>query len=566
MDIARCILNCLVFIQRFLKIRDKDGHLIPFLLNKPQLRLYAVIKEQWKAGKPVRIIILKARQMGFSTLVEGIIFWLAVTAFNVECMIVAHTDEATRKLFQMSRRFYEYLPAQLKPMQKASNANELIFDKPAKYRGKTPGLGSHIRVATAGGTGIGRGSTLRALHLSEFAWWPGDKRATLTGLMQAVPDRPGTLVVIESTAKGYDEFKKLWDEAVENEKQGIEGFIPVFFAWFEMDEYRRAVPPGFQRTQEEEALSGTFGLDDEQLAWRRWCIANNCGGDVNLFRQEYPATPDEAFIATGQCVFDKQALVMRRAQVREQEWETGVFRYTEDIGGRIDTWEWVPDEKGPIRIRVHPQKDVPYVIGGDTAGTGSDWFVGQVLDNRTGEQVAVLHHQFGERMYARQMFCLGMYYNSALIGIETNYSTYPQIVLEEMGYPNFYTRERMDTYTGQMQQAFGFRTTPQSRPVIIDGLKDVAKYALQNITDYATLGEMLTFVYDENWRPQAEKGEHDDLVMALAIAHHIRAQQTTAVKPKRGKRGKWTEEMYADYRKASPTEREVLRKVWGNPD
>ena len=135
-----------------------------------------------------------------------------------------------------------------------------------------------------------------------------------------------------------------------------------------------------------------------------------------------------------------------------------------------------------------------------------------------------------------------------------------------MDYPNFYTRERMDTYTGQMQQAFGFRTTPQSRPVIIDGLKDVAKYALQNITDYATLGEMLTFVYDENWRPQAEKGEHDDLVMARAIAHHIRAQQTTAVKSKKGKRGKWTEEMYADYRKASPTEREVLRNVWGNPD
>ena len=78
---------------------------------------------------------------------------------------------------------------------------------------------------------------------------------------------------------------------------------------------------------------------------------------------------------------------------------------------------------------------MPYVIGGDTAGTGSDWFVGQVLDNRTGEQVAVLHHQFGERMYAEQMYCLGMYYNTALIGVETNYSTYPEMETGGFGIP-----------------------------------------------------------------------------------------------------------------------------------
>lgn len=565
MDIAQCLLNCLVFIQRFLKIRDKDGNLIPFLLNKPQLRLYGVIKEQWQAGKPVRIIILKARQMGFSTLVEGIIFWLAVTAFHTECMIVAHTDEATRKLFQMSRRFFENLPVQIRPMQRASNANELIFDKPAKYRGKSPGLGSHIRVATAGGTGIGRGSTLRALHLSEFAWWPGDKLATLIGLMQAVPDRPGTLVVIESTAKGYDEFKKQWDKAVENQKNGIDGFIPVFFAWFEMDEYRRAVPPGFQRTEEEEALSQTFGLDDEQLAWRRWCIENNCGGDINLFRQEYPCTPDEAFIATGSCVFDKQALVLRREQVRKDKWERGIFRITEDAAGGIESFEWVKRKDGPIRIRKKPEEGVPYVIGGDTAGTGTDKFVGQVIDNRTGMQVAVLHHQFDERMYAKQMYCLGMYYNEALIGIEVNYSTYPELKLEELGYRNLYTRERPDTYTGELKKAFGFRTDRLTRPVIIDGLKDVALNSLACITDYETLGEMLTFVYDESWKAQAEEGEHDDLVMALAIAYYIRPQQSTKKQRKKGSGAKWTEDMYADYRKASAEERKILLQMWGEP-
>lgn len=565
-DILNALLNCLQFIQLFLKIRTKDGHIIPFLLNEPQRRLYEVIRKQWQAGKPVRIIILKARQMGFSTLTEAIIFWLAVTAFNVECMIVAHTDEATKNLFRMSKRFYDHLPDRLKPMQQSSNAQELVFAKPARQKGNAKGLNSRIRCATAGGDGIGRSYTLKALHLSELAFWPGNKLDTLTGLLQAVPDLPGTLIIIESTANGYEEFKKLWDKAVSAQREGREDFIPVFFAWHEMKEYRRSVPPGFQRTDEEEALSLIFGLDDEQLAWRRWCIDNNCGGDLNKFRQEYPASPDEAFIATGQCVFDKQAVVYRREQVSKEQWQRGAFRIEEDETGKIASFRWEEDPKGPIRIRAHPEAGVPYVIGGDTAGTGSDWFVGQVLDNRTGEQVAVLHHQFGERMYARQMYCLGHYYNEALIGIETNYSTYPEMVLEELGYRKLFVRQRLDTFTGKTVDAFGFQTNPRSRPMIIDGLKDVAKGALETIHDYETLGEMLTFVYDENWRAEAESGEHDDLVMALAIAHHIRSQQTTAVRAaESGKQVKWTEDMWQDYNRATPAQREMLVKLWGNP-
>lgn len=565
-DILNALLNCLQFIQLFLKIRTKDGHIIPFLLNEPQRRLYEVIRKQWQAGKPVRIIILKARQMGFSTLTEAIIFWLAVTAFNVECMIVAHTDEATKNLFRMSKRFYDHLPDRLKPMQQSSNAQELVFAKPARQKGNAKGLNSRIRCATAGGDGIGRSYTLKALHLSELAFWPGNKLDTLTGLLQAVPDLPGTLIIIESTANGYEEFKKLWDKAVSAQREGREDFIPVFFAWHEMKEYRRSVPPGFQRTAEEEALSLIFVLDDEQLAWRRWCIDNNCGGDLNKFRQEYPASPDEAFIATGQCVFDKQAVVYRREQVRKEQWQRGAFRIEEDETGKIASFRWEPDPSGPIRIRVHPEAGVPYVIGGDTAGTGSDWFVGQVLDNRTGEQVAVLHHQFGERMYARQMYCLGHYYNEALIGIETNYSTYPEMVLEELGYRKLYVRQRLDNFTGKTVDAFGFQTNSRSRPMIIDGLKDVAKGALETIHDYETLGEMLTFVYDENWRAEAEQGEHDDLVMALAIAHHIRSQQTTAVRAaESGKQVKWTEDMWEDYNRATPAQREMLVKLWGNP-
>ena len=556
--------NCGEYIARFLVIRNKEGKLIPFRLNKPQKRLYEAIRQQWEAGKPVRIIILKARQMGFSTLTEAVIFWMAATAFHVECLIVAHTEEATKKIFQMAKRFYEGLPAQIRPMQRASSARELIFDRPNRYKGKAPGLGSCIRCTTAGGEGIGRGSTLTALHLSEFAFWPKDKLDTLIGLMQAVPDRPGTMVVIESTANGFDEFKKQWDRAVAAHAAGLDGFIPIFFAWYEMDEYRREVPPGFQRTPEEEELAQTFGLDDEQLAWRRWCIEIDCGGDLNKFKQEYPATPDEAFIATGDCVFDKDLLVRRRKAVQETKWERGSFRVEYGLDGKIHTHKWQEERSGAIRILKRPEPRVPYVIGADTAGTGTDFFAAHVLDNRTGQQVAVLHHQYGERAFAEQLYCLGKYYNNALVGIEINYSTYPQLCMQELGYTKFYVRQVMDTFTGKLTDSFGFRTDKQSRPLIIDGLKDVMKYHPELVEDYDTLGEMLTFVYNAQRRPEAEVGEHDDLIMSLAIAHHIRSQQTTALlKPKRESR--WTEDMLEDYRKAGREDREQMIRLWGKP-
>lgn len=558
------LLNCKEYVETFLKIRTKSGALASLKLNEPQLRLYEVIAKRYKAGKPVRVIILKARQMGFSTLTEGIVFWATATRENTDSMIIAHKDEATANLFRMSKLFYEQLPAPIKPMLQASNAQELNFDKPSRDRSERKGLKSRIRCATAGGSGQGRSYTLRNVHMSEFAFWPGDKLETYSGIMQAVPDEPGTIVIVESTANGYDMFKTLWDRAVAAQQSGDdEGFIPVFFPWFEMSEYRRPVPSGFELTDEERELKAAFKLDDEQIAWRRWCIEVNCGGELNKFKQEYPATPDEAFIATGTCVFDKEALVLRRAAVSADKWEYGRFTYKND-GLRISDIKWQPEKGGPIRIKKKPEEGVPYVIGGDTAGTGSDSFVGQVLDNTSGEQVAVLQQLMGETEYTRQMYCLGMYYNTALIGIETNYSTYPVQELERLRYPKQYVRQHLDKYTQKLTDEFGFNTTSRTRPTIIDNLKAVAREHLELISDYGTLGEMLTFVYDENWRPEAEEGEHDDLVMALAIAHEIRPQQRRSkyVNPQTTA---WDEDMWQDYRNASPAEREQLIKRWGMP-
>ena len=388
---------------------------------------------------------------------------------------------------------------------------------------------------------------------------------TYAGILQSVPDQADTMVVIESTANGYDEFKDLWDDAVEAWQRGDhDGFRPVFFAWWEMPEYRRPVPADFQATAEEAELMETYGLDEEQLSWRRWCIRNNCGGDLDLFHQEYPASPDEAFIASGRCVFDQRAVILRREQVRRREKRTGRFVYDYD-GRAIRSIRWVDAWDGEIAIYDEPRAGYPYVIGGDTAGEGSDFFVGQVLDNTSGAQVAVLRQENGEGEFVRQLYCLGRHYNDALLGVEANFSTFPNAELERLGYRRLYVREALDTYTGRVRQSFGFRTDSVSRPRILSELVELAEHHMELIHDYDTLGEMLTFVRNEAGRAEAQEGKHDDCVMALAIAHHIRSQQRATVEAPPEETVEWDRSMWEDYDRAGPEEREHLRQKWGGP-
>ena len=522
-------INLRRYIEKELKIRDKDARVVPLLLNGPQKKLYDALAAQNRAGKPMRAIVLKARQMGFSTLAEAMIFKRTATRKNVRSGIVAHKEESAANLFRMSKLFYEELPDLLKPQLKTSNARELVFDGT-----KGEGLKSTIRVMTAGGQGIGRSDTFQNLHLSEFAFWPGDKKMTLAGLLQAVPDRRDTMVIIESTANGFDEFKVMWDRAVASESE----FVPVFCAWWEQPEYRRSCPAEFEVTEKEARIAETFGLDHEQLCWRRWCIENNCGGDEKLFEQEYPASPEEAFIATGNCVFDKESLV-RRLTGLPRPLRTGEFTFRGD-GDSFRVTGFVQSESGGTHIYEEPRPGVPYVIGADTAGDGSDWFVAQVLDNTTGRQVAVLRRQFGEDEFARQAVCLGYYYNTALLGIEANFSTYPIREVERLRYPHQYMRETEDSYTHRLQRRYGFKTTATTRPVAIAGLIQAVRENVDLLCDAVTLREMLVFVRDERGRPQAMEREHDDCVMALAIAQYIRPQQSFLVvkAPKEAQREK----------------------------
>lgn len=267
---------------------------------------------------------------------------------------------------------------------------------------------------------------------------------------------------------------------------------------------------------------------------------------------------------TGKTVFDAKAIA-RRLEEKIRPAREGLFQFADD-GLRLSGIAWMDESGGPVRVFREPEKGVPYVIGADTAGEGSDAFAAQVLDNRTGEQVAVLHGQFDEDVFARQLFCLGMHYNMALIGLEANFSTYPVMELERLGYPKQYARESVDDFTHKIRHSYGFVTNSKTRPVIIAGLIKAAREDISIVSDEATLLEMLSFVRDKaTLRPEAEQGGHDDLVMSLAIAHHIRPQQSYLVQAAPGPEAKWTADMWEDYENASPADRARLIERWGKP-
>lgn len=262
--------------------------------------------------------------------------------------------------------------------------------------------------------------------------------------------------------------------------------------------------------------------------------------------------------STGKSVF-RAADIHARLALKLKPLRTGLF---ETQGDRLDNAYFRDCPDGFVRLYTLPEPGRPYVIGADTAGEGSDCFVGQVIDNITGRQVAVLRQTFDEDVFARQLGALGRYYNDALIGIETNFSTYPVRELERLGYPRLYVREEEDNFTHRQKNSYGVRTTSLTRPVMLAGLIAAVREDLSLVSDETTLQEMLTFVRNENLRPEAERGARDDCVMALAIAHYIRPQMRMSVEPPPEALRRWTADMWEDYRAAGTEGRAYLRSKW----
>lgn len=269
----------------------------------------------------------------------------------------------------------------------------------------------------------------------------------------------------------------------------------------------------------------------------------------------------------GQTIFDARKVTQRLSRLPDPA-RRGEFIYQKWYSEDADevliddgSIQFVESESGFISVYQEPHPGVPYVIGGDTAGEGSDFFVGQVIDNVTGEQVCTLRGQMDEDVYARQMYCLGKWYNTALLSVEANFSTAPIRELERLRYYRQFVRQAEDSFTHKIRQSYGFKTTSVTRPLILAGLVEIVREHSEWINDKATLDEMLTFVRNEKGRAEAQEGAHDDCVMALAIAYYSREQQESSVPSKR----EWTRDMWEDYRNAGSEEKALLRRKWGDP-
>ena len=233
----------------------------------------------------------------------------------------------------------------------------------------------------------------------------------------------------------------------------------------------------------------------------------------------------------GKTVFDAQKIQTRLDEL-PQPLKIGYFTYDYD-GLAITNIRWINDKNGYIRIYQQPNtpRITKYCIGGDTAGEGSDYFTGHVLDAKTGIQVATLKNQFDPDLYTKQMYCLGKYYKDALIAIEANFDSYPIRELQRLGYNNQYVREKLDEYTGKTEKRFGFKTTVLTRPTIISNLIQIVREHTWTLNDKDTLEELLTIIRNEKGRIEAPEGGHDDQMMGLAIAHEARSQVAFNIEP-----------------------------------
>lgn len=236
----------------------------------------------------------------------------------------------------------------------------------------------------------------------------------------------------------------------------------------------------------------------------------------------------------GQTIFDAQKVSERLSQlagpVRRGEFTFATWYSPEANEVLIDdsTIRWVEMDTGPIQIYQEPAPGGAYVIGADTAGEGSDFNVGQVIDHITGQQVCTIRGQMDEDLFAKQLYCLGKHYHTALVSVEANFSSYPIRELERLRYPRQYVRQAEDSFTHRIRQSYGFKTSSVTRPLVIAGLVEVVREHPEWLNDRDTLNEMLTFVRNENGRPEAQEGAHDDCVMGLGIAYYTRGRSAPA--------------------------------------
>jgi hypothetical protein len=495
------------------------------------------INKEWERHKannlPIRLIILKARRHGVSTYVQSRMFHECHTKSHRQGITIAADDEGCSYIHNMAHVFYEYLPPELQPETKYKSSSKLVFDIPKAKQQKFGGHGlkSSMRtVACTNKAGLGSGSHF--IHFSEYANYR-DAENVRKAIIPTAFQEPGTFVVIESTANGMvgpgEHFYEEWKKA----KAGKSVFKPLFFSWLDHEQYTRP----FLDVREKEKLLDTIDEDEkelqeanqatlEQLNWRREQITFLGAGlsgeseksGLENFHEQYPTTDDEAFIVSGNNVFDRAVLKKYKRACRKPEFV-----------GDLSTGKLIPDSLGRLKIWEHPIPGEKYVAGIDPASgePGSTDFGGieilRVLDRREGAiaiQVAEWHGRLDAKVLGWLGVDLAVMYNKALLVPEA--FGYGHAVIDailDRDYWNVIKRKVMDAMYRVSSDKYGWKTDPTSKPSMLT----LGRYCINNelilLNSESLIDEMMIFIRDA-YGPGANaygRGK-DDLVMAFLIA------------------------------------------------
>lgn len=544
-------------IEMVFSVVDKHQHRVPFILNEVQASFRDTLnkaREDFEKGTrhSLKFLVLKGRQQGFTTFITAYQLASIITQKNFFGFTLADDGDNALTIFQQKAKVpYNYLPEALKPHEQYNSKKEFYFDK----------LNSAWKTATAGAGRVGHSKTLNFFHGSEAAFWT-DMSTIMGGLGEALT--ADAIQILESTANGFNEYRDLWIE--DNNWQCC------FFEWWLTSEYRRPLAANevddfishinnavgneesvFRVESEEwiwhrcKWLRDVIELDYDQIHWYylKWKDRKK------LLCQEYPCTDLEAFLASGNCIFETPKLVARHDVLKRFFKDNPVLRGefvitwdNNETKSKIVSYKWVTKPDGVITLfgewsnfeshngqRVyHPLVGHPYVLGGDTSGEGKDRFSCTVKNNHTGMRVAQIwgDRSMDEEEYTQQIYCLGKTYNYAFVGIEINFNTYPIQRLQRLGYGRQYVRRVYDDISGTYQKKFGWRTDGNNRPAIITRFQTLVKENIDKFFSLDCIDECLTFV-DNGERFDHQSGKHDDILFSDMICEEISINRTHAI-------------------------------------
>lgn len=534
----RCRYDFEYWASKCVIIKDKTtGADIPFTLNGPQRKVLAQLEADRLDGRPLRMIILKARQWGGSTLVQLYMAWIQITQKeNWNSLICAHVKDTASTIRGMFTKMLDRYPAEY--WEGESTPAFRTFERTLNTR-IIQGRGCKVTVGSSENQDAVRGNDYSMAHLSEVAFWKdtalSSPREFIRAVCGGINSTPLTMIVLESTANGIGNyFHKEWLRA----KTGESDKRAVFVAWYEIEIYRKSVSDVgklWKSLDEYELGLWERGLTLEMIQWYHDKRAEYQSREQ--MHAEYPTTDEEAFISTEHNVFNHEDVENMRSDCCAAV-EIGEITGDKNSGEQsLDNLRFLESAQGGMKIWAQPEhrrSERRYVVGVDVGGRShsSDWSVIVVIDRCGGvdgltpEVVAQWRGHCDHDILAWKSVQIGRYWNNALVVFESNTFESENIegdpalyILSQVKrfYPNIYHR-RVDEGGGKK---IGFHTNRATKSMIISGLIALVREHGYIERDEAALNELLTYQVKSNGSYGAQEGCHDDMLMARAIALHV---------------------------------------------